>query len=105
MKDIQFGELATYSGVDVPAWVDQEITIFGILKIAEEGCGLGSIYSAKVMSKHVIKVMGYLAARLPDNAPVPRLEDFHSYYLNLATEMWAKEAWAEIEGEGVPNDK
>lgn len=86
-------------GVEVPAWIDNQITAADIAAICEGGCASGAYMPAvtysdalETMNDHGDQVLQYLEDTLGD-IPTPK-EDFSwaglaCFYLSSAVELWA----------------
>jgi hypothetical protein len=97
-------EVATCD-VDVPAWINQDITWQDVAAIVQGGCASGAYMPAvtyheakETMSEHGDDVLQYLIDAL-DELPKPADNESWSgiavHYLSCAVELWASSAEAQ----------
>ncbi len=99
-------------GVQVPAWVDQDITLGTLTDIIEQGAAEGAYMPAAsydsadaVMALHGDEVMEYLEDTLGEPpAPAPAncgWSGLACYYLSAAVEIWAASTEAQLAQEAL----
>lgn len=113
--------MAELCGIEIPDWVEQDITLDTCKSIAEYGCvgdqygpGFLDYEAIQVMNRHGSKVFEYIEETL---GKMPELSDdnFRSwgslacYYVSTAVELWASqfidlEEESEESGEEYPED-
>lgn len=86
-------------GIDVPAWIEQDITAGQIAAIIEGGCASGAYMPAvtyydarQTMSEHGDDVLDYLQEALGELPKAPDDESWSGlacHYLSAAVELWA----------------
>lgn len=95
--------------IDVPAWIDSEITTYDVAAIVEGGCASGAYMPAVVyhkaletISAHGDDVLEYIEQAMGE---IPAPPDGSSWsgiachYLSMAVELWASSVADEIEFE------
>lgn len=93
--------------IDVPAWIDQDISPNDVAAICQGGCESGAYMAAvtyhnalKVMAEHGDDVLDYINDAL-GYLPVPKDTDSWSgmacNYLSTAVELWASSVEGELE--------
>ena len=93
--------------LDLPIWLDQDISPSDVAAICQGGCASGSYMPAvtyhqalKTMSDHGDEVMQYIQDNLGE---LPRPKDDESWagmavhYLSAAVELWASGAESQLE--------
>ncbi len=88
-------------GVQVPAWIDQDITLGTLTDIIEQGGAVRAAVSYDpadaVMALHGDEVMEYLEDTLGEPpAPAPANCSLACYYLSAAIEIWAASTEAQL---------
>lgn len=97
--------------VDVPDWIESDITCYDIAGICEGGCASGSYMPAvtycdalKTMADHGDDVLDYIENALGE-IPAPKTGESWSgmavHYLSTAVELWASSVAEEIDFEAV----
>ena len=86
-------------GVDVPAWIDQDITVGTVTNIVQDGCESGVympavVYAAALdtMCQHGDNVLQYIDDTLGELPTVPSDIGWSTLacrYLSIAVELWA----------------
>lgn len=102
-----FDEPVTSLDIDVPAWIDQDITGCDVAAIVQGGCASGAYMPAvtyyqarETMSEHGDDVLQYIQDSYGE---IPKVRDDESwsgiavFYLSVAVELWASSVEAEIE--------
>ena len=92
---------------DVPAWVDQGITVYDLMAIQQGGCASGAYMPAvtyhqakATMAEHGDTVLDYIfsiESELPANQNALSWSGIAVFYLSIAVELWASSAIAAIE--------
>lgn len=103
-------EPVTRHGVDVPAWIDDDISPYDIAAIVQGGCSSGAympavtyFHAAKTMGEHGDDVLDYID-EVYGEYPVEGLINNMSWsgiavhFLSCAVELWASAAMSELEG-------
>ena len=102
-------EPVTRHGVEVPAWIEQDISPYDIVAICQGGCSSGAYMPAvtysnavKVMSEHGDDVMEIIY-NIYDELPIDGNTDIlwsglAVHFLSIAVELWASDAMLELEG-------
>jgi hypothetical protein len=90
--------VASY-GIDVPSWIDEDVSLNDIDAIYDGGCASGAYMPAVVywqaretMAAHGDDVLVYIEDVYGDLPPVPRGESWSGiavHYLSIAVELWA----------------
>ena len=93
--------------IDVPAWIDQEISLPTIAAIIQGGCASGSYMPAvtyyqasQTMGEHGDDVLEYIENAYGELPAVPTGESWSGiavFYLSAAVELWASSVEAELE--------
>jgi hypothetical protein len=102
--------------IDVPAWIEQDISAYDIAAIIQGGCASGAYMPAvtyhianSVMGEHGDDVLDYIDSVMGELPEVPRSTSWSGmavFYLSCAVELWASsveddliEAIEEAEGD------
>lgn len=101
-NDIRLNEL----DIEVPAWIEQDITTYTVASISEGGCESGAYMpavtyhqAAETMSKHGDDVLDFIENQLGEIPPPPKDSSWSGmavYYLSTAVEAWAYNVEEEI---------
>lgn len=93
--------------IDVPAWIDQDISPHDVSSICQGGCASGAYMPAvtyhqalKTMSEHGDNVLQYIEDIFGELPQVPKGESWSGiacYYLSTAVEAWATGAYSMLE--------
>lgn len=94
-------------GLDVPAWISEDITCYTVAAIKQGGCASGAYMpavtyhkAAETMAEHGDDVLQYIEDTY-DEIPAPRPGESWSglavFYLSLAVETWALDAYSELD--------
>lgn len=93
--------------IDVPNWIEQDITVSDVQAIIEGGCMSGAYmpavtyYSAmQTMNEYGDDVLNYIEdvyGELPSPEQGTSWSGMACFYLSTAVELWASEVSAEIE--------
>ena len=97
----------TEHGIDVPRWIDQEISPSTVAAIVQGGCASGAYMPAvtyheaqQTMNEHGDDVLQYIQDTLGE-LPKPKDEEsWHGiacHYVSCAVELWASGAEAELQ--------
>jgi len=100
--------IATDSGIDVPRWIDRDITLGDIVSISEGGCASGAYMQAvtyrdaiATMFKYGDDVLNYLEREGVDFTEYLRGDESWGgvccSILSLAVDTWATVAYSEVE--------
>jgi len=86
-------------GIDVPSWIDDDVSLNDIDAIYEGGCASGAYMPAvtywkarETMNEHGDDVLSFIEDTYGDLPPVPRGESWSGiavHYLSVAVELWA----------------
>ena len=86
-------------GIDVPAWIDQDISPNDVAAIVQGGCASGAYMPAvtyhqalRTMSEHGDDVLDYVEDQLGEVPPPKKGESWHGmacHYISVAVELWA----------------
>ena len=92
---------------DVPAWIDQDITVYDLMAIQQGGCASGAYMpavtyhqAAATMAEHGDTVLEYICdgfGELPQTSSATSWAGIAVFYLSIAVELWASSAIAAIE--------
>lgn len=93
--------------IDVPAWIDQDITPQDIAAICQGGCASGAYMPAvtyytanKIMAEHGDDVLEYIEDHMGE-LPTPPSDTSWSgmavFYLSYAVELWTSSVESELE--------
>ena len=92
-------EPVTELGIDVPAWIDQDITPYDIAAIVQGGCASGAYMPAvtyhtarETMNEQGDEVLKYIEESLGELPSPPTGESWSGiaiHYLSMAVELWA----------------
>lgn len=98
---------AAVLGIDVPAWVDAEISPATIISIYSGGCASGAympaceyVTAVATMGEHGDAVLGYIddaVGELPPNQPGDSWGGMAVRLLSTAVDLWAGAALTELE--------
>ena len=96
-------------GIDVPLWIDQDITPGSVAAIVQGGCASGAYMPAvtyyqatQTMAEHGDAVLQFIqdGSRFGE-LPHPRDDESWAgiavHYLSIAVELWAARAYSELE--------
>jgi hypothetical protein len=94
-------------GIDVPEWVDQDITIYDVKSIYQGGCASGAYMPAvtyyqavETMGTHGDDILEYIENETGE-LPMPNSDESWSgiavFYLSYAVELWISSIMMEIE--------
>ena len=97
----------TERDIDVPAWIEQDISPSNIAAICQGGCASGAYMpavtyhtAAETMAAHGDDVLQYIQNVLGE-LPQPNADESWSglavFYLSTAVELWASGAESELE--------
>lgn len=91
--------ITTYTDIDIPAWIEQDIALADIEAIYEGGCASGAYMPAvtywqarQTMNDHGDDVLQFIEDQYGDLPAVPRGESWSGiavFYLSIAVELWA----------------
>lgn len=94
-------------GIDVPAWIDQDISPQDVAAINQGGCSSGAYMLAATyhqalttMNEHGDDVLQYLEDAIGEIPSAPKDQSWAGiavFYLSAAVELWASCVEAEIE--------
>jgi len=100
--------VASLLDIDIPAWIDQEITAATVAAIYQGGCDSGAYMPAVTyhtalvtMTDHGDAVLNYICAAFGDLPPVPNgmsWEGMACFYMSTAVDLWASEILCALEG-------
>lgn len=100
--------------IDVPAWIEDDITGRDIAAIEQGGCASGAYMpavtyhtAAQTMSKHGDDVLEYLQdvyGELPTPAKGESWSGIACHYLSLAVETWALGVYSQCEDMPEPEE-
>lgn len=104
-------KLLTDLEIDIPDWIDQDLTTDDITAINQGGCASGAYMPAvtyytarKTMSDHGDDVLEYIESALGE-VPGPKQGESWSgiavHYLSLAVELWASSVETALEEKEV----
>jgi len=98
----------TEYGINIPAWIDADISPYDVAAIYEGGCASGAYMPAvtyhqalATMSEHGDDVLQYIedhVGELPPPSPDTSWSGLAAFYLCHAIELWAIGAHDELEG-------
>ena len=93
--------------IDVPVWIDQEITPYDIAAICQGGCASGAYMPAvtyhkalKTMNDHSDEILNYIEecfGEVPEPPSDTSWEGRACYYVSSAVELWAYSLESELE--------
>ncbi len=102
-KEIKLTDLE----IDVPEWIDQDITALDVESIVQGGCSSGAYMPAvtyhsalKTMGEHGDDVLDYIQdslGELPSMLQNISWSGIAVFYLSYAVELWASSVESEIE--------
>ena len=102
----QSDEPVTELDIDVPAWIEQDITPQTIAAIVQGGCASGAYMPAvtywqalETMSKHGDDVLQYVEDTYGELLPPPEGSSWSGvavHYLSIAVELWASSVEDEV---------
>lgn len=94
-KDIEVTEM----GINVPAWIEQDITAADVAAILQGGCASGAYMPAvtyhtaqQTMHEHGNEVLQFIEDYIGDLPEIPRGESWSGiavFFLSVAVELWA----------------
>ena len=98
-------------GIDVPQWIDQNITPYDVAAICQGGCASGAYMPAvtyyqalETMNEHGDSIFDYLLDCFGDELPIPvdglRSQSWAGmacFYVSCAVELWASSVDDELE--------
>ena len=92
-------EPVTERGIDVPAWIDQDITPYDIAAIVQGGCASGAYMPAvtyhtarETMNEHgddVLSCIEDMYGKSPEPPAGTSWSGIAVHYLSMAVELWA----------------
>ena len=93
--------------IDVPAWIEQDITPYRVAAIVQGGCASGAYMpavtyhkAAHTMAEHGDDVLDYIQNTLGELPAIPNDESWSGiacFFLSYAVELWAASAHDELE--------
>ena len=93
--------------IDVPAWIDGDISASTIASIVQGGCASGAYMPAvtywqalETMTRHGDDVLQYIddvMGELPAPSRGESWSGMACFYLSYAVELWAGDIWARLE--------
>jgi hypothetical protein len=93
--------------MELPGWIDADISPYDIAAIDQGGCGSGAYMPAvkysdalKTMYEHGDEVRSYIEDRTGELPALPKYNSWSEisvYYLSCAVELWAYEAYCTME--------
>lgn len=93
--------------LDVPAWIDQELTTADVAAIVQGGCASGAYMPAvtyytarKTMAEHgdeILQSIEECFGELPGPPTGSSWSGISVFYLSMAVELWASNADSQIE--------
>jgi hypothetical protein len=99
--------VADLLGVDVPAWIEQDICAATVASIMQGGCASGAYMPAvtyyqalQTMGEHGDDVLGYISDTLgevPASDSADSWSGMACHYLSMAVELWAGDVWGQLE--------
>ena len=102
-----FDEPVTQLGIDVPDWIDQDITGTDIASILQGGCASGAYMpavtyytAAQTMAQHGDDVLQYIEDALGELPDVPKDTSWSGiavFFLSFAVEFWASSVESELD--------
>ena len=100
-------ETGALAGLEIPAWIDQEITVCTVRAICQGGCVSGAYMPAVIyfeakqtMAQHGSDIFDFIFDRLDKDGLRHECSDFGmmcSFYVSSAVQLWAAEALYMIE--------
>jgi len=99
-------------GIDVPAWIEQDISAYDVAAINQGGCSSGAYMPAvtyhkasQIMANHGDDVLQYIEDSLGELPTVPKGESWSGiavFFLSYAVELWASSIEEEL-SEAIDN--
>jgi hypothetical protein len=97
--------------IDVPAWIEQDVTPQDVASITQGGCASGAYMPAvtyhqalQTMAEHGDDVLEYIVDALGE-LPAPNASESWSgmacHYLSIAVELWAGDMMSRLEDHEV----
>lgn len=93
--------------IDVPAWIEQDISCYTVAAIVQGGCASGAYMpavtyykAAQTMAEHGDDVLDYISNTLGELPKIPDDESWSGiavFFLSHAVELWALSAHDELE--------
>lgn len=104
-----------FDGIEVPAWIDDDISPYDIAAIVQGGCASGAYMPAvtyhkadETMAKHGDEALDFIFDRL-GHIPMPSEGGSWSgmacHFLSIAVELWASEAHSILESADEPEEE
>ena len=94
-------------GIEVPRWIDQDISPSTVAAIYQGGCNSGAYMPAvtyytasNTMNEHGDDVLDYIEENLGELPEVPKASSWSGiacFYLSYAVELWASETEAALQ--------
>ncbi len=94
-------------GIEVPEWIDQDITCYKIAAIMQGGCASGAYMpavtyhtAARMMAEHGDDVLKYIENELGELPTPPSGTSWSGmavFYLSYAVELWASGVESQLE--------
>ena len=102
-------------GIDVPAWIEQDITPADVAAIIHSGCASGAYMPAvayhqaeETMGEHGNDVLEFIEQQCGELPEIPRGESWTGiavFFLSCAVELWAQSVKGEIEAVLLEEEK
>lgn len=100
-------EPVTLFNIDVPAWIEQDITCNTVAAICQGGCVSGAYMPAvwyddarRTMSEHGDDILEYIEDNYGELPEIPKGESWSGiavFFLSVAVELWAYSAECQLE--------
>jgi hypothetical protein len=94
-------------GIDVPDWIDQDISPSDVAAICQGGCASGAYMpavtyhqAAQTMAEHGDDVLDYIDNSMGELPTIPADSSWSSiavFFLSCAVELWASSVESELE--------
>lgn len=104
-----------FDGIEVPAWIDDDISPYDVAAIVQGGCASGAYmpavtYNAANDTMHSWgdDVLDYISDRLgelPMPDPATSWSGMACHFLSIAVELWASEAHSILESLDEPEEE
>jgi hypothetical protein len=102
-------EAGRLAGLEIPAWIEQDITCGTVMEICVGGCDSGAYmpavtyYTAKeTMAKHGEEIVDFIVERLGQEGLANDHDSFGAiccFFVSSAVDLWATEAYCMMQDE------
>lgn len=104
-----------FDGIDVPAWIDDNISPYDIAAIVQGGCASGAYMPAvtysdalKTMADYGDGIFDFIESRTGETMPPEAPQSWAGlavWYVSFAVELWASETASILESADEPEEE